>query len=53
MAAQNLVDGLDIRGELLIKGTCKDCIYSKQTAQPFYENTVRGTKVLEWIYIDI
>ena len=32
MAAQNLVDGLDIKGKLLIKNTCEDCIYSKQTA---------------------
>lgn len=37
--AKNLVDGLDIRGNLTVAGLCKDCVYGKHAARP-YDATV-------------
>jgi len=53
MMTENLVDGLDISGELSISGLCKDCIYGKHTAHPYNNSKSREKEVLEWVYVDI
>jgi len=53
MIAHNLVDGLNVTGELLINGICEDCVFGKHTAHPYHTNPVREREVLERVHIDI
>jgi len=53
MMTENLVDGLNICGELSIGGLCKDCIYGKHAAHPYSDNKPREKDVLEHVHIDI
>ena len=53
MMTENLVDGLNICGELSIGGLCEDCIYSKHTAHPYSDNKPREKDILKYIHIDI
>jgi len=50
---ENLVNGLNIYGELSIGGLCEDCIYGKHAAHPYSDNKPREKNVLEHIHIDI
>jgi len=50
---ENLVDGLNICGELSIGGLCEDCIYSKHAAHLYSDNKPREKDILEYIHIDI
>jgi len=53
MMTKNLVDGLNIYGELLIGGLCEDCIYSKHAAHLYSDNKPRKKNVLEHVHINI
>jgi len=53
MANKNLVDGLNITGELTMRGRCEDCIFGKHSTHPFNNSGYRETKVLERIHIDM
>jgi len=53
MMAENLIDGLNICSESSIGGLCKDCVYSKYTIHPYYDNKSREKEILEYIHIDI
>jgi len=53
MMTDNLVDGLNICGELSIGGLCEDCIFGKHTAHPYNDNKSREKEVLKRVYIDI
>jgi len=50
---ENLVDGLNVYGELSISSLCEDCIYGKHTAHLYNDSRPREKEVLECIYIDI
>ena len=51
--SKRLVDRLDMSGETLIGGLCKDCIYGKHTAHPYHKNKSKESAVLEHVHIDI
>jgi len=53
MITENLVDGLNICGELSIGGLCEDCIYGKHAAHPYSDNKLREKNILEHVHIDI
>jgi len=53
MIAENLVDRLNIYGELSIERLCKDCIYGKHTTHPYYDSKSREKEILECIHIKI
>ena len=53
MMTENLVDRLNIYGELSIGGLCEDCIYGKHAAHPYSDNKPREKDVLECMHIDI
>jgi len=53
MATKNLVNGLNILGELTMRERCKDCIFGKHTKHPFNNQGYRETKVLERIHVNI
>jgi len=53
MMTKNLVDGLNIYGELSIGGLCKDCIYGKHTAHLYSDNKPREKDIFEHIHINI
>ena len=53
MAKQGLVDGLNIVGDTELDGKCEDCIYGKQTAQPYDEVIEPEREVLEHVYGDL
>jgi len=53
MMTENLVDRLDISGELSIGSLCEDCIYGKHTAHPYNDSKSREKKVLEQVYVNI
>jgi len=53
MVSKSLVDGLNISGEMNMKGRCKDCIFGKHTSHTFNDNGYRETKTLERVYIDL
>ncbi|KAJ3563743.1 hypothetical protein NP233_g8744 [Leucocoprinus birnbaumii] len=52
MARKGLVDGLDVVGDLEMKGSCEDCIFGKMHARPYDEEVV-PEKVLECLHIDL
>jgi len=53
MIVENLIDGLNISGELSIDGLCEDYIYGKHTAYLYNNNKTHKKEVLECIHIDI
>jgi len=53
MITHNLVDGLNVTGELSINGICEDCVFGKHTAHPYHTNPAREREVLERVHIDI
>ena len=53
MVNKNLVDGLNISGELTMRGRCEDCIFGKHSTHPSNDKGYRETNVLERIHIDI
>jgi len=53
MTFKNLVDRLNICGELSIGRLCKDCIYGKHTVYPYNDNKSKKKEVLEHVHIDI
>jgi len=53
MITEDLVDGLNIYGELSIGGLCEDCIYGKYTAHPYNNSKSREKEIFEHVYIDI
>jgi len=53
MISKNLVDGLNISGELTMRGRCKDCIFGKHSSHPFNKKGYQKTEVLESIHINI
>jgi len=53
MMTENLVDGLNICGELSIGGLCEDCIYGKHAAHLYNNNKPREKNVLEHVHINI
>lgn len=53
MAAKNLVDGMNIDGDMRMLGKYKDCIYGKHATHPFNDNGEREKEVLEHVHMDI
>ena len=51
--ADDLVDGLNVHGELKLNGQCKDCIFGKHTSHPYSDKGDREKDVLERIHIGI
>ena len=50
---RNLVDGINIHKDLLIKARYKDCIYGKHIIYLFNKTGARKQETLERVYIDI
>ena len=50
---RNLVDGINIHKDLLIKARYKDCIYGKHIIYLFNETGAKEQETLERVYIDI
>jgi len=53
MISKNLVDRLNICGELSIDRLCEDCIYDKHTAHLYNDNKSKEKEVLKHVHIDI
>ncbi|KAJ3552615.1 hypothetical protein NP233_g12840 [Leucocoprinus birnbaumii] len=53
MISHDLVDGLNIKGELSMGGLCEDCIFGKHTAHLFNDINKPETDILEKVYIDL
>jgi hypothetical protein len=53
MMRSKLVDGLEIDGQLEMRGKCEDCIYGKHTAHLHNEKGEVEKEVLEQIHVDL
>jgi len=53
MIIHGLVDGLNVHGDLKLKGQYEDCIFRKHTMHPYNDKGDREKEVLERIHIDI
>jgi len=53
MMVENLVDGLNICSESLIRRLCEDCVYGKYTTYPYHNSKSREKEILKCIHIDI
>ena len=53
MISQDLVDGLNVQGELNMSRQCEDCIFGKHTTHPFNGKGDREKELLERIHLDI
>jgi len=53
MVVDDLVDGLNVHGELKLNSQCEDCIFGKHALHPYSSKGNREKNVLKRIHIDI
>ncbi|KAF9444569.1 hypothetical protein P691DRAFT_677327 [Macrolepiota fuliginosa MF-IS2] len=53
MVTKELVDGLDVVGELELGGGCEDCVFRKMHAQPYNEEVMHERETLEQVHMDL
>lgn len=51
--AKNLVDGLELKGDLNVSGICEDCIYGKHTSCPYNAKVMLEGVPNEHVHIDL
>jgi len=53
MKTRDLVDRMNMHGDLSMKGRCEDCIYGKHTMCLFNETGAREQETLKRVHINI
>ncbi|KAF5368208.1 hypothetical protein D9615_010532 [Tricholomella constricta] len=53
LAQKGLVDGLNIKGGLSVKGLCEDCVYGKHTARPYDGVVIPESEVNHRAHFDL
>lgn len=53
LVKRNLVDGLSVKGNLEVRGLCKDYIYEKHTLKPYNGKHKIKNKPKDYVYVNL
>lgn len=51
--AKNLVDGLEIKGDLMVPGICEDCVFGKHSARPYDAEVLPEGAPNDRVHVDL